>query len=68
MTDRYLDLLKQGFMKPSKPAKQKKAPPIMVSCEGCNNWHYENKHTEAAAVRKANIKEWDKFRSNTQRG
>lgn len=66
-TDRYLDLLKQGFMKPSKPTrkKQEKKPQEMISCEGCNNWHYKGKHTEPdAKVRRKNIKSWNEFRQS----
>lgn len=58
---RYLDLLKQGFMKPMKPAKVRRtaAPTVrrpVVACDGCRNWHTQGKHTEKdAAVRKANV-------------
>jgi len=52
-TDRYADLLKQGFMKPRKA----KAPIEIVSCIGCQNWHAKGKHTEKdAAVRRSNVK------------
>jgi len=55
-TDRYADLLKQGFMKPGKAAKAK-APIEIVSCSGCQNWHAKGKHTEKdAAVRRSNVK------------
>jgi len=53
-TDRYVDLLKQGFMKPRKAAK---TPVEIVSCTGCQNWHAKGKHTEKdAAVRRATVK------------
>lgn len=47
-TDRYIDLLKQGFMKRgcTKPKKEKKLQPI-VACEKCKDWHRKGKHTKA---------------------
>jgi hypothetical protein len=44
MPDRYLDLLKQGFMKRPKEPKRKAAPKELVSCNKCQNWHYRGKH------------------------
>jgi hypothetical protein len=45
-TDRYVDLLKQGFMKPLRArrlAKPKPAP-VIVACERCCDWHPKGKH------------------------
>jgi len=44
MTNRMMDLLKQGFMKPAKVRKPKIERPI-VACERCLNWHRQGKHT-----------------------
>jgi len=44
MADRYLDLLKQGFMKPSKAPRRLKAERAIVSCMKCRDWHREGKH------------------------
>jgi predicted kinase len=60
-TDRYVDLLKQGFMRRAlnppkpKPKAEKKVRPI-VACKDCQDWHREGKHTKSAAERKANRK------------
>lgn len=43
--DRYLDLLKQGFMKPRKARKPKAEQPI-VACKKCQDWHRKGKHTK----------------------
>lgn len=43
--ERFADLQRQGFMKPRKAPRKPKAPRLMVSCNGCLNWHYEGKHT-----------------------
>jgi hypothetical protein len=53
MDDRYLDLLKQGFMKPPRKVRVKVPVPI-VACDDCLNWHAKGKHTADAATRKAN--------------
>jgi hypothetical protein len=58
-SDRYLDLLKQGFMRsafksPCKPKQQPKQLP-MVACNGCRNWHRQGKHTANATERAANL-------------
>lgn len=53
--DRFLDIQKQGFMKPAKTRKPKKEPPT-VRCTDCQNWHQENKHTASPEVRRANRK------------
>ena len=59
-TDRYLDLLKQGFMKPLKVRRLQvvATPKPFVSCVGCMDWHREGKHVKDAATRKANIQKW----------
>lgn len=48
MTDRYVDLLKQGFIKraftPPTPKRPKVERPI-VACNRCGDWHREGKHT-----------------------
>jgi hypothetical protein len=46
-TQRYVDLLKQGFMKPRKTPKVKKERPV-VACDRCQNWHRKGKHTKPA--------------------
>jgi hypothetical protein len=39
----YIDLLKQGFMRPLKVKRPKKERPI-VACDKCQDWHPEGKH------------------------
>ncbi len=52
---RYLDIMKQGFMKPLSKPRKVKTPLPMVACAGCLNWHRKNAHIELdAAVRKVN--------------
>lgn len=52
-TERMLDLMKQGLMKP--PSKHRvKTPLPIVSCDDCLNWHAKGKHTADVATRKAN--------------
>ncbi len=58
MQDRYLDLLKQGFMKPLKVRRSQPTPKPIVSCIGCMDWHREGKHIKDTATRKANIQKW----------
>jgi hypothetical protein len=53
-TDRMLDLLKQGFMKPHRDPKPQKPEAPIVACDDCLNWHRKGKHTADAATRKAN--------------
>lgn len=55
-TDRYLDLLKQGFMKPKKASKPKKAERPIVACDACHDWHRQGKHTAPLEVRKQNLR------------
>jgi hypothetical protein len=45
--DRYLDLLKQGFMEPHRERKVKAERPMVV-CDRCKNWHREGKHIPVA--------------------
>lgn len=61
-TDRYLDLLKQGFMRPrsTRIRQQPKQPAPIVACDDCRNWHRKGKHTASLAVRRANRKERDR--------
>jgi hypothetical protein len=51
VTARYIDLLKQGFMRPLK-TKQRKEPPPVVACDDCLNWHRKGQHTSSQDVRK----------------
>lgn len=62
---RYLDLMKQGFMKPlPKPRIRKDGKPYgtpkpveIVACHGCQNWHPKGQHIERnIAKRRANEK------------
>lgn len=41
---RLADLMRQGFMKPGKKGRKKKAEPEMVGCDLCQNWHREGQH------------------------
>ena len=50
MTDRYIDLLRQGFMRPRK-AKRAAEPAPIVACERCRNWHTKGKHTARRSER-----------------
>jgi hypothetical protein len=45
MTDRYLDLLKQGFMKPAKPTRKPRVDRPIVACDKCRDWHRKGQHT-----------------------
>ena len=38
-TDRLLDLMKQGFMKPRKAARKNSSEKSFVSCAKCQDWH-----------------------------
>ena len=51
-SDRYLDLLQQGFMRGGARSKPKKAPPPTVSCYDCLNWHPKGKHISPPEVRR----------------
>lgn len=51
---RMADLMRQGFMKPRKVKLPTKAPPPIIACNDCLNWHPRGKHTADAATRKAN--------------
>jgi len=51
---RYLDLMKQGFMKPLPKPRPPKAKPVFVACSGCCDWHYKGKHTATVEQRRAN--------------
>lgn len=44
--ERFNDLQRQGFMKPLK-ARTPKAPPVIVACAKCQDWHRKGKHTKA---------------------
>lgn len=46
MTDRCLDLRKQGFMKPHRARKPAARPPI-VACDRCQDWHRKGQHTRS---------------------
>lgn len=47
MPDRYVDLLKQGFMKIGrKPPRRPKKPKPIVTCDKCRDWHRQGKHTK----------------------
>jgi hypothetical protein len=52
MTDRLLDLMRQGFMKSRRTRTPAKERPI-VACDDCLNWHRQGSHTSDAATRKA---------------
>ena len=58
LPDRYIDLLKQGFMRGRKKHKAKVAPQI-VACERCHNWHQKGKHVPApcTTIRALNLDE-----------
>jgi len=61
---RYADLMKQGFMKPYKPARAVKVRPT-VACCGCENWHKQGLHTLAdAAARRVNLA---RYRANDKK-
>jgi hypothetical protein len=47
MDDRYLDLLKQGFMKPRRK-RAPRPPPEIVACDRCLDWHPKGKHRKPA--------------------
>lgn len=71
---RYADLMKQGCMKPlpkprirkdGKPYGTPKAPPPIVACHGCENWHPKGRHIELdAGKRRANEQ---KYRAREKR-
>lgn len=44
-TDRYVDLMRQGFMKPLRQPEAKTALPT-VACTHCKDWHRKSKHTQ----------------------
>jgi hypothetical protein len=46
MTDRYVDLLKQGFMRGRKVKRVAKPKPI-VTCDKCRDWHRQGEHIQA---------------------
>ena len=51
-TDRYVDLLKQGFMRRGlNPPKPKKPPRPIVACDRCQDWHRQGKHTKTKRER-----------------
>ncbi len=50
-TERYVDLLKQGFMKGRK-AKKVKAKKPTVSCQLCQDWHEQGRHSKTVAERR----------------
>ena len=52
-SERYLDLMKQGFMKPRREKREPAKPKPTVACEECLNWHAEGKHTAPIDVRRA---------------
>jgi len=54
-TDRLVDLMRQGFMKPLRARKERKVA-MQVRCFGCLNWHAKNKHVVTdKATRRANM-------------
>lgn len=56
---RYVDLMRQGFMKPLPKPRAKKAPPPIVACRGCENWHRKGSHSQPdPLVRRANEKRY----------
>jgi hypothetical protein len=50
---RYADLMRQGFMKPLRKRREPKAALPIVSCNACQNWHPQGKHTASKAERDA---------------
>jgi hypothetical protein len=46
MTDRYVDLCKQGFMKMGRKEPRKVKHIEIVSCDKCRDWHEKGKHTK----------------------
>lgn len=64
-TERYADLMKQGFMKPLPRARKPKPSTPVASCRGCKNWHRQGEHTMPLEVRKVNEAEfkWRDMRS-----
>lgn len=46
-TDRYTDLLQQGFLKPRKVRKLRARGPTLA-CERCLNWHEKGRHMRPA--------------------
>jgi Fe-S-cluster-containing hydrogenase component 2 len=44
MTDRYVDLCKQGFMKMGRKEPKKVKHIEIVSCDKCHDWHEKGKH------------------------
>jgi hypothetical protein len=51
---RYLDIMKQGFMKPLPKPRPVKTPPPIIACNDCLNWHRQGKHTADLQTRRAN--------------
>jgi hypothetical protein len=41
---RFVDLQRQGFMRPRKARKERK-PVEIVACDRCRDWHPKGKHT-----------------------
>ena len=46
MVDRYVDLLRQGFMKQGRKTKKSKSTIVkpVVACAVCRDWHVKGKH------------------------
>ena len=44
--DRFNDLNKQGFMKAVYKKKRVKKVKKIVSCDKCQDWHWEGEHTK----------------------
>lgn len=44
-SERYIDLMKQGFMKPRREPRKPAPKKPTVGCELCENWHEEGRHT-----------------------
>jgi pyruvate-formate lyase-activating enzyme len=42
--ERHADLMRQGFMKPTRQRKPKAEQPV-VACDRCQNWHRKGQHT-----------------------
>jgi hypothetical protein len=50
---RFMDLQKQGFMRPVKVRKKKEQKPS-IACDDCLNWHTKGRHTANRETRKVN--------------
>lgn len=44
--DRHCDLMRQGFMKPTKVRRVKPQRPV-VACDRCMDWHPKGQHRKA---------------------